>query len=113
LQAIRGYIDEHQDEMIADLKAFVERKTPSEDKGLLDAFADYLAEYAEQKAGGYATVLAHGITGNQVRVEWGEHEGKPPILLLGHYDTVWPAGPSRQCRSRCTGTSLADPGSST
>jgi acetylornithine deacetylase/succinyl-diaminopimelate desuccinylase-like protein len=49
LQAIRGYIDEHQDEMIADLKAFVERKTPSEDKGLLDAFADYLAEYAEQR----------------------------------------------------------------
>jgi acetylornithine deacetylase/succinyl-diaminopimelate desuccinylase-like protein len=49
MQAIRGYIDEHQDEMIADLKAFVERETPSEDKGLLDAFADYLAEYAEQR----------------------------------------------------------------
>jgi glutamate carboxypeptidase len=32
------------------------------------------------------------MAGNQVRVEWGEHEGKPPILLLGHYDTVWPAG---------------------
>jgi hypothetical protein len=35
--------------MIADLKAFVERETPSEDKGLLDAFADYLAECAEQR----------------------------------------------------------------
>jgi glutamate carboxypeptidase len=32
------------------------------------------------------------MAGNQVRVEWGVHEGKPPILLLGHYDTVWPAG---------------------
>jgi glutamate carboxypeptidase len=92
MQAIRGYIDEHRDEMIADLKAFVERETPSEEKGLLDAFAGYLAEYAEHRAGGYATVLAHGMAGNQVRVEWGEHEGKPPILLLGHYDTVWPAG---------------------
>jgi acetylornithine deacetylase/succinyl-diaminopimelate desuccinylase-like protein len=47
MQAIRGYIDEHRDEMIADLKAFVERETPSEEKGLLDAFAGYLAEYAE------------------------------------------------------------------
>jgi hypothetical protein len=31
--------------MIADLKAFVKRETPSEDKGLLNVFADYLAEY--------------------------------------------------------------------
>jgi hypothetical protein len=46
MQAIRGYIDEHRDEMIADLRAFVERETPSEDKVLLDAFADFLAEYA-------------------------------------------------------------------
>jgi hypothetical protein len=29
MEAIRGYIDEHRDEMIADLRAFVERETPS------------------------------------------------------------------------------------
>jgi hypothetical protein len=111
MQAIRGYIDEHRDEMIADLKAFVERETPSEEKGLLDAFAGYLAEYAEHRAGGYATVLAHGMTGNQVRVEWGEHEGNLRSFCSG---TTIPSGlpePSRQCRSRCTGISLADTGS--
>jgi hypothetical protein len=99
--------------MIADLKAFVERETPSEEKGLLDAFAGYLAEYAEHRAGGYATVLAHGMAGNQVRVEWGEHEG---ILRSFCSGTTIPSGllgPSRQCRSRCTRTPLGDPGSST
>ena len=46
MPAISGYLHEHRDEMIADLRAFVGRETPSEDKGLLDAFADYLAEYS-------------------------------------------------------------------
>ena len=110
MQAIKGYLDEHRDEMIADLRAFVERETPSEDKGLLDAFADYLAEYAEQRAGGHATVLAHGIAGNQVRVEWGGHEGKPPILLLGHYDTVWPAGALETMPFAVQGGTASGPG---
>lgn len=110
MQAIRGYLDEHRDEMIADLRTFVERETPSEDKGLLDAFADYLAEYAEHRTGGYATVLTHDTAGNQVRVEWGEHEGKPPILLLGHYDTVWPAGTLEAMPFAVYGDTASGPG---
>ncbi len=45
MQVIRGCIDEPRDEMFAYRRAFAERETPSEDKGLPDAFADYLAEF--------------------------------------------------------------------
>lgn len=54
--------------------------------------ASVLAEYAESRAGGRAEILPASGAGNHVRVAWGEdHEG-PPIMLLGHYDTVWDAG---------------------
>lgn len=36
MPAISDYLDEHRDEMIADLGAFVDREMPSEDKALLD-----------------------------------------------------------------------------
>ena len=30
--------------------------------------------------------------GNHIRVEIGPRNGERPILMLGHFDTVWPAG---------------------
>lgn len=92
LRAVRQYLEEHRGEMLSDLEDFVGRETPSEDKRLLDSFAEYLAEYAERGSGGRATVIPNEKAGDQVRVEWGGDEGEPPVLLLGHYDTVWPAG---------------------
>jgi glutamate carboxypeptidase len=85
------FLQEHRDEMLGDLRAFVERETPSTDKALLDSFADFLAEYAAS-AGGRAEVLPAHASGNHVRIRWGAENGEPPIFLLGHYDTVWPAG---------------------
>jgi glutamate carboxypeptidase len=76
--------------MIADLRRFVELETPSTDKSLLDGFAEFLAGYAETTTGGLAEVLENEAGGNHVRVRCGGDE--PPIMLLGHFDTVWPAG---------------------
>lgn len=76
--------------MVADLGEFVRRETPSTDKGLLDQFAEFLAEYAES-FGGRAEILPMDDTGNHVRIRWGGDDGKP-ILILGHFDTVWQEG---------------------
>src|SRR5215208_4032945 len=78
--------------MLDDLAQFVKRETPSTDKHLLDKFAEFLATYAETKINGQAEILPMDRTGNHVRVRWGSKDQGPPILLLGHYDTVWPAG---------------------
>ena len=47
MDRILSFLGEHREEMIADLRRFVELETPSTDKSLLDGFAEFLAGYAE------------------------------------------------------------------
>ena len=90
MDRILSFLGEQREEMLADLRRFVELETPSTDKSLLDGFAEFLAGYAETTTGGLAEVLENEAGGNHVRVRCGGSE--PPIMLLGHFDTVWPAG---------------------
>lgn len=76
--------------MVSTLKEFVERETPSDDKPSLDRFAAYLAEQFRAVPGAKAEVLAQSEQGDHVRVRWGE--GSDQILILCHFDTVWPLG---------------------
>ena len=87
----RDFLRQHQEAMVRDLGAFVERESPSTEKLLLDQFADFLAGYASS-AGGHAEIISMRDAGNHVRVSWGQVGVQAPILLLGHFDTVWPAG---------------------
>ena len=91
MNSILEFLGEHQQQMLEDLGGFVERETPSTDKDLLDDFAEFLADYARSTVVGRAEILPMHEAGNHVRVHWGEQEQDPPIMLLGHYDTVWPA----------------------
>lgn len=110
IREVGRYLEAHRDDMLADLRDFVERETPSEDKELLDAFADYLAEYAERRFGGRSTIHPDGTAGNQVLVRWGEDQEEDPLLLLGHYDTVWPAGTLRSMPFSVRGDVASGPG---
>ena len=85
------FLTERQDDMVEDLRAFVESETPSTDKKLLDSFAEFLAGYAAD-AGGEVEILPGGESGDHVRVRWSGGSDEAPIFLLGHYDTVWAAG---------------------
>jgi glutamate carboxypeptidase len=78
--------------MLEDLRLFVERETPSTDKKLLDDFARFLAGYAETIDGGRAEIVPAMGSGDHVRVRWDGEGSKPPLFLLGHYDTVWAEG---------------------
>lgn len=85
---VLSFLQQHQDQIVADLGEFVQRESPSTDKPLLNQFAQYLAEYAES-CGSRAEILPMQDRGNHVRVRWGRDDGVA-ILLLGHFDTVWP-----------------------
>jgi glutamate carboxypeptidase len=85
------FLRDNHEGMLEDLRAFVERETPSTEKDLLDDFARFLAGYAAE-VGGEAEVLPDTVSGDHVRVRWDGEDGTEPILLLGHYDTVWSAG---------------------
>ena len=88
MNPILEFLQKHQAYMLEDLRAFVERETPSTDKYLLDGFAEFLADYAASVASGRAEILPTEGSGNNVRVSWGNEDGGSPIFLLGHYDTV-------------------------
>ncbi|AHY47120.1 Acetylornithine deacetylase/Succinyl-diaminopimelate desuccinylase and related deacylase [Rubrobacter radiotolerans] len=86
------YLTERQGEMLADLEEFVVRESPSDDKERMDAFAEFLAGYAKG-AGGDVEVIPVEERGNHLRITWGDHRsGEKPLLLVGHFDTVWPVG---------------------
>jgi glutamate carboxypeptidase len=92
LDPLVKFFREHQDRMLDDLRAFVEWETPSTDKDPLDGFSRFLADYAVSAAGGRAEIVPAAGSGDHVLIRWGEEDGSPPLMLLGHYDTVWPAG---------------------
>jgi glutamate carboxypeptidase len=85
------YLTAHSDDLLADLERFVTRETPSTDPSALAGFAAFLATYATTIADGMAA-LVPASGGPHVRVVWGDPERAAPILLLGHFDTVWDVG---------------------
>ena len=78
--------------ILEDLKAFVELESPSDDKARTDRFGEYLAGFVRSKMDAHVETLKQPRFGNHIRVEIGPRNGERPILMLGHFDTVWPAG---------------------
>jgi glutamate carboxypeptidase len=83
-------LETHEAQMLGDLRLFVEQEAPYTDKTLLDTFAGFLTTYADERTGRRAKILSAEGSGDQVRR--GDEGGEAPILLLVHYDTVWPTG---------------------
>nr|WP_042197356.1 M20 family metallopeptidase [Kibdelosporangium sp. MJ126-NF4]CEL22901.1 Carboxypeptidase G2 [Kibdelosporangium sp. MJ126-NF4]CTQ90041.1 Carboxypeptidase G2 [Kibdelosporangium sp. MJ126-NF4] len=91
--SLAGWCREQLDPMLADLSTLVVSESPSSVKPLLDSTADVIRAWLDDRLG--------------APDEWQRHE-KPdhgdvltatyrgttdkPVLLIGHYDTVWPEG---------------------
>ncbi|MCP9211072.1 M20 family metallopeptidase [Streptomyces cucumeris] len=80
-------------EMIDDLRTLVELETPSTDKRLLSAGLAALSDWVDERLGEPDGTERHdcGEYGDTLAVTY---RGTAPgtVLLLCHYDTVWPAG---------------------
>lgn len=76
------------DRMFHQLRELVERESPSVDPTALARCAELIDTQWTQTTG-------HGVTAVQVadrhHLVW-SGSGEPRVLLLGHYDTVWPLG---------------------
>ena len=79
--------------ILDDLRELVERESPSDDPALVSALADWIVRRLEG-AGVDAARVACPPAGDAVRARLGRGEGG--TLLLGHLDTVWPAGTLRE-----------------
>ena len=96
---------QHQAEMLALLQRMVEIESPSDNKAAVDRMGEFLAREFE-RIGGQVTIYPQETAGNHLKAEfgagapeprrvcagWGEGGPGKPVLLLGHFDTVWSMG---------------------
>jgi glutamate carboxypeptidase len=88
--AYLAFCQQHEGEMLSLLRRMVEIESPSNDKAAVDSMGAFLAQVFEH-LGGKVTFYPQKEAGNHLKVEFSGNAGKP-VLLLGHFDTVWPMG---------------------
>lgn len=86
-----GYFEAKIDQLVATIREMVEMESPSDDKAAGDRMAEFLAKKFES-LGGRATVHHAERFGNNVQIDFAGSGDAKPVLVLGHYDTVYPLG---------------------
>jgi len=89
LYALRDFCRRERAWLIDTIEALVRLESPTTDKAAVDRCGRELATRLEA-IGGRVTRLARADAGDHLRAEFGR--GDRQVLLLGHFDTVWPVG---------------------
>lgn len=97
-----------QSEMLDVLKRMVELESPSDNKPAVDRLGGYLAQEFGQ-LGGKIKFFSQQSQGDHLMAEFPGNSGKP-LLLLGHFDTVWPLGTLNSMPFRVEGGRAFGPG---
>ncbi|MFE3137626.1 M20 family metallopeptidase [Streptomyces scopuliridis] len=107
----------HRDGYLTDLRRLVEQESPSDDKTLLDATAALLLELLTERLGEPGRTVRHRHPGLGDVIE-AEYPGTaaatgaaPLVTVVGHYDTVWPAGTTADWPFTVTDGTASGPGS--
>lgn len=105
--SLARFCRDHEAWLIETTEALVALESPTDDKAAVDRCG---AELARRLAamGGRVTTIATSAAGDHVRAEFGR--GEPQVLLLGHFDTVWPVGQIAAMPLAREGDRLAGPG---
>ena len=92
------------------IRRMVELESPSDDQSALERFASWFAELVTHEYGAMVRIEP----GSHLLCSFGATEGSAsPVLVLGHYDTVWPTGtlanmPFREENGRLWGPGVLD-----
>jgi len=107
-----AYFDDRGDQIVATIRELVEIESPSDDKPAVDRLSNLVATKFAALGG---TVKIHPAKdfGNHLQVEFAGKSDTKPVLLLGHYDTVYPLGtlatmPCRIAEDKLTGPGVLD-----
>lgn len=90
------YFSEQQDRMVETVRKLVEIESPSDNKPAVDRVAAFLAPKFEG-LGGRTQLHRSNDFGDSLQIDFGGlsrlgSADRQPVLLLGHYDTVYPLG---------------------
>src|ERR1700677_738546 len=103
-----AYFAKRRDEIISTIRDLVEIESPSDNKAAVDRVAEAAAEKFSRLGGKVRFHRAKDF-GSHLQVNFGGKSGKP-VLLLGHYDTVYPLGTLATMPCRVAGNKLTGPG---
>ncbi|HVV11339.1 M20 family metallopeptidase [Amycolatopsis sp.] len=110
IRALRDWIGTQRDAMLADLETYVRIETPSDDKESLGRGLSWLDGWLTERLGAPSSVRhvdggAHG----DIRIY--DYAGAgDPVLVLCHYDTVWPLGTLAEWPFQVDGDKVTGPG---
>jgi glutamate carboxypeptidase len=106
------WLTARQSEMVASVREMVLRESPTQNKQACDALCSYLvAEF--ECLGGRVRSHRQRSAGNHLQVDFTGAKGRKPVLLLGHFDTVYDVGtlqsmPWREDKGRLYGPGVFD-----
>ncbi|RXT08951.1 M20 family metallopeptidase [Ammoniphilus sp. CFH 90114] len=88
--ALLSHIKKELPQFLNLLEESVNMDSPSKEKEQNDQVAQWYATQFESIVGGRSEIIQNQDYGNIVRCTFGQ--GSKQILIMGHYDTVWPMG---------------------
>jgi glutamate carboxypeptidase len=106
------WLTARQSEMVASVREMVLRESPTQNKQACDELCSYLAGQFEC-LGGRVRIHRQRSAGNHLQVIFPGAKGRRPVLLLGHFDTVYDVGtlqkmPWREAKGRLYGPGVFD-----
>jgi glutamate carboxypeptidase len=104
-----GYFAERREQVVATIRELVQIESPSDNKAAVERLSDVVAAKFAALGG---TIKIHPATdfGNHLQVDFAGKSAARPVLLLGHYDTVYPLGTLASMPCQIVGDKLTGPG---
>lgn len=85
------YFEQHRDRVVETICRLVEIESPSDNKQAVDRIARFLVPKFEA-LGGRTQLHPSNEFGDSLQINFTSSSKGKPVLLLGHYDTVYPMG---------------------
>ncbi|MGH9556734.1 MAG: M20 family metallopeptidase [Terriglobales bacterium] len=85
------YFQQQQEPMLATLRDLVTQESPSYNKSAVDRLGGHIAGRLEALEG-KVTLHRRQDFGDHIEAQFAGPNSAKPVLLLGHYDTVWDVG---------------------
>jgi glutamate carboxypeptidase len=103
------YFESRREALVRTIRELVEIESPSDNKHAADRMGAFLAGMFEA-VGGRARLHHAESFGDNLQVDFGGREKIKPVLLLGHFDTVYPVGTLAKMPCRVADGRLYGPG---
>lgn len=89
--ALLSSLQQRREAMVETLRQMVELESPSDSKTAVDRLGEFLAEQFAA-AGGRPKFHRQSERGNHLQADFPGADSRRPVMLLGHFDTVWALG---------------------